>query len=429
MQAEHKKLIVFDVDGVIFKSLFILRLSWSIGYLAYLRTIFLCFLFDIGKISIERLLVETYKIFKDVPIEKVWLVYGKMKLIRNAQSAVSDIRSRGHEVVLISSGVPDFLIHDLSKRVNASYGFGIVADVDNGHLTGNVGGLLSHTGGKIKLLEDLLNRLNLSWDNVIVAADDRNNLEIMERARIGIGINANFTVRRKARYLIDSGDLGEIINFIDIENEPTYTTITSILRRDKALSWKHEISRKLVHISSAIIPLGITVASLPVGLVVFVLLAGTLLYTIAEIMRLNGMAFPVIFNVVEACIRGSEKKCFLHAPVALLLGAAFALLIFPIAIASAVIFIEAFADTAATLIGKATGRHRIPYNRHKSIEGSCGALIVAFSCACIFLPLIPALIAGVTASLIESLPMKDILDDNLAVPLGTGLVLVVIGCG
>lgn len=423
MQVQNKKLIVFDIDGVIFKSLFILRLSWSIGFFPYLRTIFLCFLFDIGKISIERLLGETYKIFKGLPLEKVWLVYEKMTLIRNAQKAVSDIRSRGHEVALISSGVPDFLILDLSKRLGADYGFGIEAGVDNDHLTGDVGGMLSHRGGKITLLEGLLSKLNLSWDNVIVAADDRNNLEIMKRAGIGIGINANYSVRIRAKYLIDSGDLGEIINFIDIEDKPTYPTIAAILRRDKALSWKHEITRKLVHASLAIIPLVITVTAIPVGHVIFVILVGTLLYTMAEIMRLNGMAFPVIFNVVEACIRGSEKKRFLYAPIALLLGAALSLLIFPIPIASAVILIVAFADTAATLIGRTSGGHRIPYNANKSIEGSCGALIVGFLCAYIFLPFVPALAAGIIASLIESLPLKNIVDDNLSVPLGTGVML------
>ncbi|MGR3310433.1 MAG: haloacid dehalogenase-like hydrolase [Candidatus Brocadiales bacterium] len=420
---QNKKLIVFDVDGVIFKSLFILRLSRSIGFFPYLRVIFLCFLFDIGKISIERLLGETYKIFKGVPLEKVWLVYKKMVLIRNAQNAVSDIRSRGHEVTLISSGVPDFLIHDLSKKLNANYGFGIEVGVNNNHLTGDVRGALSHPTGKITLLEGLLSKLNLSWSSVIVAADDRNNLEIMEKAGVGIGINANYPVRRKAKYLIDSGDLGEILNFIDIEDEPTYTTIVSILRQDKALSWKHEITRKLVHVSSAIIPLGIAVTPLPVGHVVFVILVGTLVYTVSEIMRLNGIAFPVISNITEASIRGSEKRRFLYAPVALMLGAAISLLIFPLAIASAVILIVAFADTAATLIGKAFGRHKIPYNVNKSIEGSCGALIVGVLCACIFLPFIPALAAGITACLIESLPLNNIVDDNLSVPLGTGLIL------
>lgn len=426
MQVQNKKLIVFDVDGVIFKSLFILRLSRSIGFFPYLRAVFLCFLFDIGKISIERLLDETYKIFKDVPLEKAWSVYKKMSLIRNAQEAISDIRARGHEVALISSGVPDFLIHDLSGKLNANYGFGIETGVNNGYLTGSVGGPLSHPAGKITLLEGLLGKINLSWSNVIVVADDRNNLEIMDKAGVGIGVNANYPVRRKAKYLIDSGDLGEILNFIDIEDRPTYTTIASILRRDKALSWKHEILRKLVHVSSAMIPLGATVAFVPV---VFGLLAGTLLYTVSEVMRLNGIAFPVIFDITEACIRSSEKKRFLHAPVALLLGAVLSLLIFPIAIASAVILIEAFADTAATLIGKAFGKRRIPFNVNKSIAGSCAALIVGFLCAHIFLPFIPALIAGITASLIESLPLKNIVDDNLTIPLGTGLMLVAIGYG
>ncbi len=44
----NKKLIVFDIDGVIFKSQLLLRLSWYSSIFTYLRALFLCFLFGIN---------------------------------------------------------------------------------------------------------------------------------------------------------------------------------------------------------------------------------------------------------------------------------------------------------------------------------------------------------------------------------------------
>lgn len=152
MHEHNKKLIVFDVDGVTFKSLFILYLSRSMGFLSYLRTIFLCLRVDIGIISIERLLFETYKKFRGASLEQVWSVYWNVALIKNAQQAISEIRARGHEVVLVSSGVPNFLIYDLARRLNANYGYGIEVGIENDKLTGVAGGMLSQQGGKVKVL-------------------------------------------------------------------------------------------------------------------------------------------------------------------------------------------------------------------------------------------------------------------------------------
>ena len=100
-------------------------------------------------------------------------------------------------------------------------------------------------------------------------------------------------------------------------------------------------------------------------------------------------------------------------------------LCFSASIASAGIWIVAFADTAATLVGRKLGNHRLPYNKKKSLEGTLAAWIVAFFCGRVYFPLFPALLTASFSSMIESLPLRAL--DNLFIPLGTGILLWCLG--
>ncbi|MGR3294700.1 MAG: diacylglycerol/polyprenol kinase family protein, partial [Candidatus Bathyanammoxibius sp.] len=56
----------------------------------------------------------------------------------------------------------------------------------------------------------------------------------------------------------------------------------------------------------------------------------------------------------------------------------------------------------------------------KSVQGSVAAFVVAYACAAFYLPVHVAAVAAIVSTLIESLPIGD---DNVTVPIGTGLVL------
>ena len=94
MSTNHKKLIIFDTDGVIFKSQFVLRLSWNSGILNYLRVLYLCSLFSINYINIRELLERAYMRLKGLKEEDFWYVYSGMKQVKHADETISIIRDR-----------------------------------------------------------------------------------------------------------------------------------------------------------------------------------------------------------------------------------------------------------------------------------------------------------------------------------------------
>ncbi len=416
----NKKLIVFDTDGVIFKSQLLLRLSWHIGVFTYLRAVYLCFMFNINCLTLRELLERIYACLEGTRESEFWRIYYKMKRIKNAEETIRRIRDKGHYIALISSGVPEFLMKHLAKRLHANYGCGIDTKMDNGIFIGKIGGILSLPQGKVQIVEQILKDNNITWDGVIVVGDDRNNLDIMNRAKASIGFNSIYPVRKKAKYLADGNDLKKVLDYIDIEDDPSFTEFSSSLSREFAYSWRQELRRKGIHVCAALIPF---LASINFTLTLYLLFIITLLYIFSELFRLNGIAFPVLNLITKLCIRSNEQRYFTTKPVTLSLGIIFPLLLFSKLIASIAILILAFSDSMATIVGKFYGRYRIPYNHKKSIEGSMAYFASAFICSIFYIPLQTALIVSFVSCIIESLPIKI---DNLSVPLGTGLFLVLI---
>ena len=417
MSTHHNKLIVFDTDGVIFKSQFLLSMSRYSGIVNYLHALYLCFLFSINYINIHELLERVYIRIKGLKEEDLWRTYYKMRRVKYANETMRNISEKGHYVALISSGVPDILMKKLAEELNTGCGYGIDVKMNNGICTGEIGSPLSYQEGKVKIVEKLLKEHSIAWDDVIVVGDDRNNLEIMELASVSIGFNSYYPVRKKAKYLVDSNDLRKVLDFINLEDEPTFIELSSSFKREISFSWRQEFRRKGVHASSLFVPL---LAGVYYLLTLKIIIVTTILYTASEWARLNGIRFPVLSFITGLCVRSSERRRFAFAPITLALGVLLSLMLFSALIAYVTIAILACADSMATIIGKFYGKLKIPYNRKKSVEGSVAFFITALICALFFLPLKTALITSLVSCIIETIPFKF---DNISIPLGTGLIL------
>ena len=309
--------------------------------------------------------------------EDMWQVYHNMKQVKHVEETIRYIRDRGHCVVLISSGVPDFLMKHLSGRLNADCGYGIEVKMDNGVFAGKIGGLLSSPDGKVQVVEQLLKINKLAWDDVIVVGDDRNNLDIMALAKASIGFNSNYPVRKKAKYLVDGNDLRKVLDCITIEDDPDFVELSSSISREHSFSWMQEFRRKGVHFGAVLVPV---LAGINFSITLNLLMAITVLFIFSELLRLNGVSLPVISLITRLCIRTREQRHFTIAPVTLSLGIILSLLLFPKLIAGVVIFIVAFSDSIATVIGRFYGRVKIPYNQGKK----CGRFN-SFFCRCLYM--------------------------------------------
>jgi dolichol kinase len=94
-----------------------------------------------------------------------------------------------------------------------------------------------------------------------------------------------------------------------------------------------------------------------------------------------------------------------------------------IAVANASIIMLLFGDSASTIFGRRFGRHKLPFNKKKTVEGSIAFIVVGFAGALTQIPAIPALFGAIFGSLTEA---YSPIDDNIPIPIVSGLVMSLI---
>ena len=180
---------------------------------------------------------------------------------------------------------------------------------------------------------------------------------------------------------------------------------------------RSELIRKGIHILIALTP---GLAALNHSHTALLLMGGVFFYALVEGLRFVGFAPPFISSITNKVIRGRDHGRFELGPVTLGLGALLAILLFSPPAAAVAIYILAFADSAATLMGKFFGRIRPAFMAGKSLEGSLACFVVAaLICFHVFRDWRVAVATGIASMVVEAFSVRDF--DNLLLPLAAGL--------
>jgi dolichol kinase len=179
---------------------------------------------------------------------------------------------------------------------------------------------------------------------------------------------------------------------------------------------KSEALRKSLHFLIALSP---AMAAMSLSLTLVSLSAGVVAYTFMELLRLSGVRVPVVSSLTGMASRERDRGRFVFGPVTLGIGATFALLLFPLPVASAGIFALAFGDGFASLVGRLFGRVRPAFLFGKSLEGSTACFVATgISVYLVSQNHTVALTAAIVATAVEALPLEDY--DNIVLPLVVG---------
>ncbi len=186
------------------------------------------------------------------------------------------------------------------------------------------------------------------------------------------------------------------------------------------IPYSAEVKRKLVHLCSLSIPVGIWF--LPKTTAVWVLGIAFAGSVVVDILRHTLPVDIRWWRQLVVLFRPKEKGK-LSGSSYLLLAALLLVIFFSREVTALSLTYMVVGDVAGALVGRRFGRHSL---FDKTWEGS-----IAFFLAClVFSPLVPSLpfwvklSAAAVAAIIEFLPIK--LDDNLTVPLGTAGFLTLI---
>jgi HAD superfamily phosphoserine phosphatase-like hydrolase len=406
------KLAVFDVEGVLLpKNRYLtFEIGRNLSITKFIKYLCVAFLYEARLISLESALKTVFKLFRGISTNELLRIFQQVPLLPFAESVLGKLRKKGLKIVLISSGLPQIIVNNLASRLNADYAFGLDLEIDNGVLTGGIKGKVITKNGKSYILEKLLKRENLEPKNCVVIADDRNNSSIFYPEALKIGCNPDAAIILKSDYVIKD-NLMEIVPII--EQKPK--TPPSFISRNEAI-------REIIHASGFLVALA--ARHLGAFLTITLLFFTVLVYIVSELARVEKKNMPVISSITLNAATDYERFEFALTPVFLALGIILSLLFFSTPINFAVIAVISLGDSAASIFGRLFGKNSIPYNKGKNIEGSLAGFVFAFLGASYFMNPFPALVAAATGMFVETLPLP--VNDNLSIPLITGIVLTVL---
>ena len=194
-------------------------------------------------------------------------------------------------------------------------------------------------------------------------------------------------------------------------------------------AYRHEVYRKTIHLSSLWIPTLIYFTPGWIALLVFfILLCGDIFIEYGSFRRWKWarISFALIFG---KGLRNAERNHLRFVPsggIYVLTSALLCTLFFskPVAVISLTVMLVS--DTMAALVGKAIGRRKI--YKQKTLEGTNAFFLSALAVSMLFEPIYHftyvSVIACAVATIVELYEDTLELDDNLAIPLSIGAVLM-----
>ena len=192
-----------------------------------------------------------------------------------------------------------------------------------------------------------------------------------------------------------------------------------IEQRKRFYTIAKELFRKTIHMGTALVPLVLYYSK---TLIVSLLIAAIVLYSITEILRLSGKSVPVVSKITEAASRKRDDNRFVLGPITLCAGVLLTVLFFDFKTAMAGIFALAFCDGLASLGGKLIGQCVIPFTQGKTAAGSLTCFIAIFlSSFAVFGSVTLSISVAALGMFIELLPLKDF--DNLIIPVAVSSLI------
>ena len=182
-----------------------------------------------------------------------------------------------------------------------------------------------------------------------------------------------------------------------------------------------QVGRRFFHaLWGVVLALLLTRAPVAHGALIGALAATLLLLAGFDLVRLKVPTVNAWFFRTFRWFASPREEAGLASSTWYIAGTLMVLAIFGRDIAIPSLLVLAFADPAASYIGRRWGKRKLGTG---SVLGTTVFALVATVTLAFFVPPAHALLAGVTVALIECQPVG--LDDNLTVPLGTALALTV----
>ena len=211
----HRRLICFDMDSTLIQAEVIDELAAEIGIKDQVAAITESAMR--GDIDFKESFRRRMALLKGLDESVLEQVAERLPLTEGAVRLISNLKTRGYKVAVLSGGFTYFAEH-LRKRLDIDYIHANTLDFQDGKLTGEVVGDIVDGARKAALLQEIAEREGIRMEQVIAVGDGANDLSMLSIAGLGIAFHAKPGVREQARHSLNQVGLDGVLYLLGIRD-------------------------------------------------------------------------------------------------------------------------------------------------------------------------------------------------------------------
>lgn len=229
-----KRLIVMDVDSTLVQGEVIELLAAQAGHGEEVAAVTRAAM--AGELDFESALRRRVAMLEGLDATVLDGVLESLRLTPGARTLVRTLKRLGFVLAVVSGGFSQ-IIDPLASRLEIDYAAANTLEVVDGRLTGRLVGPVIDRAGKVKALERFAAAAGVPISQTVAVGDGANDLDMLNRAGLGIAFNAKPVVRQAADTAVTVPYLDAILFLLGITREE----IEAADAEDPKASWPAEL--------------------------------------------------------------------------------------------------------------------------------------------------------------------------------------------
>lgn len=220
---KNKKLIAFDMDSTLVQGETIVEIAKHANKEEEMNEATTYAMEH--DVDFEDSLRERAKLLKGIAISTIYDIADDLDITPGAEELIHHLKQMGWKIAVISSGFSIFT-EAIKEKLGLDYAFGNKLEILEGKLTGKVIGEIIDGPGKWEIVTELAEQLEITPEEVVTVGDGSNDIFMLERSGLGIGLNSKEIASEVADGRVTVNDVSMILLMLGLSD----TEIDQIIR-------------------------------------------------------------------------------------------------------------------------------------------------------------------------------------------------------
>jgi len=219
-EQKQYKLAIFDVDGTLLDAECIDEVAREAGVVDKVALLTKKAMEEDWDFTVA--LRERLALVEDLPESKLEEVFSRLLLKKGVASLIKTLKEKGIKTAMVSGGFT-FFTDRIASRLGFDYAFANVLEINDGKLTGK--SLPPVVDGKMKLrvLQALCSKLNISLSECIAMGDGSNDKFMISAAGLGVAFHAKKILKEHTPHHINFSPMNFLCHAVGLTPVTTST--------------------------------------------------------------------------------------------------------------------------------------------------------------------------------------------------------------